>query len=97
QRAMNLKDGEGTAFYEFEDIADETEFKFLYRQRLNELPVDEAMAERIVEEANAAFGMNMRLFQELEGSLIKAIGQLLFSTLTRRRDRGNAELAPAKQ
>ncbi|MEO0408054.1 MAG: biliverdin-producing heme oxygenase [Cyanobacteria bacterium P01_A01_bin.135] len=96
QRAMNLNGGEGTAFYEFEDIADETEFKVLYRQRLNELPVDRAMAERIVAEANAAFEMNMRLFQELEGSLVKAIGQLLFRTLTRRRERGSTGLAAAE-
>lgn len=87
QRALGLSDGQGTAFYEFDDIADETEFKVLYRQRLNELPLGEATVDRIVEEANDAFGMNMALFQEIEGSFIKAIGQMLYNTLTRRRDR----------
>jgi heme oxygenase len=95
QRAMNLE-GDGTAFYEFADISDEKAFKNTYRQAMNELPVDEATADRIVDEANAAFGMNMKLFNELEGNLIKAIGVMLFNTLTRRRGRGSTEMATAE-
>ncbi len=95
QRAMNLVEGEGTAFYEFKDISDEKAFKVKYRQTLDEMPLDEAATDEIVEEANAAFGMNMKMFNELEGNLIKAIGQMLFNTLTRRRTRGNTELATA--
>ena len=91
QRAMNLSDGQGTAFYEFTEIPDEKEFKNKYRQAMDELPVDMATAEQIVDEANDAFGMNMKLFQELEGNLIKAIGTMLFNTLTRRRIRGSTE------
>ena len=93
QRAMNLADGQGTAFYDFAEIPDEKQFKSTYRQKLDELPIDEATADRIVEEANAAFGMNMKMFNELEGNLIKAIGVMLFNTLTRRRTRGSTELA----
>ncbi|HEY9834887.1 MAG TPA: heme oxygenase (biliverdin-producing) [Stenomitos sp.] len=96
QRAMNLAEGQGTAFYEFPEIPDEKAFKATYRQALNELPIDDAMAERIVDEANATFGMNMKLFKELEGNLIKAIGQMLFNTLTRRRTPGSTELATAE-
>jgi heme oxygenase len=96
QRAMNLAEGQGIAFYEFKEIPDEKAFKADYRQALDELPVDEATADRIVDEANATFGMNMKLFQELEGNLIKAIGQMLYNTLTRRRSRGNTELATAE-
>lgn len=96
QRAMNLSDGEGTAFYEFEEIPDEKQFKATYRQALDELPIDEVTATRIVDEANAAFGMNMKLFQELEGNLIKAIGVMLYNTVTRRRTRGSTELATAE-
>ncbi len=95
-RAMNLAEGEGTAFYEFNDIPDEKEFKANYRQALNDLPIDEATASSIVDEANAAFGMNMNLFKELEGNLIKAIGQMLFNTLTRKRTRGSTELVTAE-
>lgn len=96
ERAMNLSDGQGTAFYEFKDIPNEKEFKATYRQALNEMPIDEATADRIVDEANAAFGLNMKLFQEMEGNLIKAIGQMLFNSLTRRRTRGSTELATAE-
>ncbi|WP_421655612.1 heme oxygenase (biliverdin-producing) [Leptothermofonsia sp. ETS-13] len=96
QTAMNLSDGEGTAFYEFKTISDEKAFKNTYRQVMNDLPVDEATADRIVDEANDAFGLNMKMFRELEGSLIKAIGQMLFNTLTRRRNRGSTELATAE-
>ena len=96
QRAMNLSGKEGTAFYEFPEISDEKAFKDRYRSALNELAVDEATADRIVDEANATFGMNMKLFQELEGNLIKAIGQMLFNTVTRNRSRGSTELATAE-
>jgi heme oxygenase len=89
--AMNLTDGQGTAFYEFETISDEKAFKNQYRATLNELPIDEATADRIVDEANDAFGQNMKMFMELEGNLVKAIGQMLFNTLTRRRSRGSTE------
>jgi heme oxygenase len=95
QRAMNLN-SDGTAFYEFEDISDEKEFKTQYRQAMNDLPVDEATAEQIVTEANDAFKMNMKLFQELEGNLIMAIGRMLYNTLTRRRTVGSTELATSE-
>lgn len=96
QRGMNLSNGEGTAFYEFDDISDEKAFKDMYRQAMNDLPIDDAAAERIVDEANAAFGMNMAMFNELEGNLIKAIGQMLFNTLTRRFARGSTEMVTAE-
>jgi heme oxygenase len=63
---------------------------------MNDLPVDDAIADRIVDEANLAFGLNMTMFKELEGSLIKAIGIMLFNSLTRRRNRGSTELATAE-
>jgi heme oxygenase len=97
QRAMNLGENGGTAFYEFETISDEKAFKNKYRQALNELPIDQATAEKIVDEANAAFGMNMKMFMELEGNLIKAIGVMLFNTLTRRMGKGSTDLAPAAE
>ncbi len=95
QTAMNMSDGEGVAFYEFEDISDEKAFKAKYRQALDELPVDDEIADHIVDEANAAFAMNMKMFQELEGNLIKAIGLMLYNSLTKRRSRGSTELATA--
>ncbi|MER3434095.1 MAG: heme oxygenase [Leptolyngbya sp. ERB_1_1] len=96
QNGMNLGEGEGTSFYEFQHIPDEKAFKKEYRARLDALPIDDATADRIVEEANDAFGMNMHMFKELEGNLIKAIGLALFNALTRRRGRGSTELATAE-
>ncbi|MBS0016532.1 MAG: heme oxygenase (biliverdin-producing) [Arthrospira sp. SH-MAG29] len=95
QTAMNLSDGQGTQFYEFNEISDEKEFKNNYRQIMNDLPIDQETADRIVEEANDAFGMNMKMFNELEGNLVKAIGIMLFNSLTRRRGKGSTELATA--
>jgi heme oxygenase (biliverdin-producing, ferredoxin) len=92
QRAMNLSGSDGVAFYEFATIPDEKGFKDNYRQSIDNAPVDEAMADQIVEEANDAFRINMELFQELEGNLVKAIGQMLFNSLTRGQRRGSTEL-----
>ncbi|MBE9032825.1 heme oxygenase (biliverdin-producing) [filamentous cyanobacterium LEGE 11480] len=89
--AMGLNEGEGTNFYAFPKIADEKEFKTMYRGTLDSLPVSEEKGDAIVEEANDAFHHNMNMFQELEGNLIKAIGVQLFSLLTRRRSRGSTE------
>lgn len=96
-RAMNLSEGEGVAFYEFEAIEDEKAFKNQYRQALDELPVNLETAQSIVDEANYAFALNMNMFKELEGNLILGIGQMLFNTLTRRRQkRDRNELVTAE-
>jgi heme oxygenase (biliverdin-producing, ferredoxin) len=94
--AMNLGESEGTAFYEFADINDEKAFKAKYRQNLDEMPIDDATGDRIVEEANDAFGVNMKMFQELEGNLIKAIGIMVYNALIRKRTKGSTELATAE-
>lgn len=82
QRGMNLPPNQGTHFYDFQDIPEPKAFKAQYRNALDSLPLDEETITRVVDEANLAFELNMALFQELEGSLIKAIGQLLFNNLT---------------
>jgi len=91
QKAMNLGDHDGLRFYEFECIEDEKEFKNRYAQTLNSLPIDQSMADKIVDEANNAFKFNMDIFKELEGNLIATIGKLLFNFLTSRRRRGSTE------
>jgi len=96
QNAMNLSEGVGTSFYEFEQISDEKAFKAMYRERLDAAPLEDAVTDSIVEEANDAFGMNMHMFKELEGNLVKAIGIQLFNLLTRRARRGTTELAIAE-
>ncbi|MDZ7994706.1 MAG: heme oxygenase (biliverdin-producing) [Nostoc sp. EfeVER01] len=95
QSALKLSDYKGTSFYNFEQIPDKKAFKDKYRQALNALPVDDITAERIVAEANTAFGFNLKMAQELEGSLIKALGQVLFDSLTRSQNSGSTEIAAA--
>jgi Heme oxygenase len=95
QKAMSLGEHDGLRFYEFASIPDEKAFKANYRTTLDGLPIDQAMADRIVEEANHAFHLNMTMFQELEGNLIAAIGKVLFGFLTRRQRSGSTEVAAA--
>jgi heme oxygenase len=58
---------------------------------MDTLPIDQATADRIVEEANEAFHLNMNMFKELEGNLVAAIGKVLFGFLTRRQRAGSTE------
>lgn len=91
QKAMNLGEHDGLHFYEFEEIDDGKDFKSKYSANLDTLPIDQEMADRIVEEANKAFKFNMNIFQELEGSLVAAIGKVLFGFLTRKKRSGSTE------
>ncbi|NER34962.1 MAG: heme oxygenase (biliverdin-producing) [Oscillatoria sp. SIO1A7] len=97
QTAMGLNDGKGTAFYEFPDIDDEKAFKNKYRQALNDLPIDETMADRIVDEANDAFGMNMNMFKELEGNLIAAIVKMFYNGLIAKHIKGSTGRSNAEK
>lgn len=95
QKAMNLGEHDGLRFYEFDAIDDEKAFKTNYRAVLDSLPIEQADADRIVAEANNAFHCNMKMFQELEGNLIAAIGKVLFGFLTRRQRSGSTETVTA--
>ncbi len=95
RKAMNLQNGDGLNFYEFDAIDDEKAFKVTYRAALDHLPIDQATADRIVGEANNAFHLNMKMFQELEGNLVAAIGKVLFGFLTRRQRSGSTEAIAA--
>ena len=95
QKAMNLGEQDGLNFYAFHAIDDEKAFKATYRASLDNLPIDQATADRIVAEANEAFHLNMAMFQELEGNLVAAIGKVLFGFLTRRQRAGSTEAVAA--
>jgi heme oxygenase len=67
RRALDLsRDGDGLAFYEFENVDSPKLFKDRYRAALDALPLTEAEIEDLVGEANVAFVLNMRLFEELD-------------------------------
>jgi len=66
-RGMKLpNDGSGVHFYNFRRIPDTMVFKNMYRARMDALQADSATADRMVEEANYAFFLNTRIFQELD-------------------------------
>ena len=67
KRALNLQDAsEGLAFYQFDEIPSAKLFKDEYRRALDELHLTDAQIERLVAEANVAFVLNMRIFEELD-------------------------------
>nr|YP_063624.1 heme oxygenase [Gracilaria tenuistipitata var. liui]AAT79699.1 heme oxygenase [Gracilaria tenuistipitata var. liui] len=82
QTAMNLSSSDGTAFYNFDDIKDDKKFKSIYRQALDNAPINHIQIETIITEANIAFNLNMRIFEELNSNFIKIIGMLLLSVIT---------------
>ena len=83
EKSLNLREGEGLHFYEFEGIEDKKAFKEQYRATLNTIPINQSMANAIITEANWAFRLNMFMFDELEGngffSFIKMIWGFLKS------------------
>lgn len=54
----------GVAFYRFPGIPDADEYKGRFRASLDELMLDEAQADEVVREAQDAFRLNVRVFEE---------------------------------
>jgi heme oxygenase len=73
QRGMGIEGSKGLAFYEFNAINDESQFKTNYKAALDSLPIKENEAPLIIAEANIAFTLNMNIFSELEFSLVRVI------------------------
>ena len=73
RKSLGLNGPEGLRFFEFEEIENGRAFKQEYRNRLNNLGVAEAKADAIVKEAKKVFALNQALFEELEGSWVRAI------------------------
>ena len=67
KRALHLNDtNSGLAFYQFDEIPSAKLFKDAYRISLDELDLSDKEIERLVAEANVAFVLNMRIFEELD-------------------------------
>ncbi|MAB78875.1 MAG: heme oxygenase [Planctomycetes bacterium] len=77
RRALGLRDDDGLGFFSFDEIENAKAFKDEYRRRLDELPLRDRLGERIIEEAKRVFGLNRRMFEELEGSWVRALAKLL--------------------
>ena len=61
EKALNLREGEGLHFYEFEQVEDTKEFKVKYRAALDTLELDQSQIDAIIAEANYAFKLNLSL------------------------------------
>nr|QCI05453.1 Heme oxygenase [Crouania attenuata] len=81
QNAMSLENNNGTAFYDFPEIKNDQQFKEMYRDALNNVPLDQKQIKQIISEANIAFDLNMKMFQELNSNLIKIMLMLLISAI----------------
>lgn len=64
-RAYGLQDGRGTAFYDFGSTADVAASIAAFRGALDRAPIDAGTADTIVAEAQRAFALHVRLFEEL--------------------------------
>ena len=81
KNAMQLSGDKGTEFYLFRDIDDEKEFKTQYRDALNLIPVTDSQIDLVISEANVAFNLNMKMFQELNSNIVKIMLMLLSNTI----------------
>ncbi len=57
---------DGLQFYNFERVKSAKLFKDMYRAKLDELPLSSSDVGKLVAEANVAFALNMRVFEELD-------------------------------
>ena len=83
-RSLNLANGDGTAFYAFDDIHSPKDFITEWYTRLNGLELTEVQRYEIVDEANRVFDLNIALLQELEGSAFNAMLTLTINSLKSR-------------
>ena len=91
KKALNLEGNNGLNFYEFENIDDDKKFKEKYSETLNQLPIDQTIADQIIDEANQAFKYNMEMFKELEGNLISVLGKIVFNYISKKVRKGSTE------
>ena len=82
EKSLNLREGEGLHFYEFEGIEDKKAFKEQYRATLNTIPINQSMANAIITEANWAFRLNMFMFDELQGNGFWSFIKMIWGFLT---------------
>lgn len=80
-RSLNLEQGQGIKFYEFDEIPDNKAFIENWYRDLNALDFTIEQKQAIIDEANLVFTLNIGLFEELDGSPLKAMFAIFISTL----------------
>jgi len=80
-RSLGLGEGDGVAFYDFDNIPNTRDYITGWYRRLNGLKLSDQEKREIVDEANYVFALNIAIFEELEGSPFKAMWTLPFNSL----------------
>ena len=71
---LDAASGDGVRFYVFDNVPDSRAFKKQFRASLDALPIDAELASALVDEANAAFVLNMELFRFLDEQMVTERG-----------------------
>jgi len=79
-KSLNLIDGKGIEFYQFRDIPDTSDFITSWYRKLNQLDLSAEEKQAIVDEANLVFALNIEIFEELEGSAMKALISFMWTS-----------------
>jgi heme oxygenase len=72
-KSLSLEKGTGTAFYSFDDIDNIKDCITEWYIKLNDLDLTQEQKDEIVDEANMVFDLKIGIFEELEGSALKAL------------------------
>lgn len=86
KKAMHLSGDEGTEFYVFREISNEKDFKNAYKNALDLIPITDGQVSLIISEANVAFNLNMKMFQELNSNIVKIMLMLLSNAINNLRN-----------
>lgn len=83
QRSLDLdaEKGGGVDFYKFLDIVSVKDFITDWYTRLNALDLTDEQKQRIVDEANLVFDLNIGILEELEGNPLQALWTLFVNTV----------------
>jgi heme oxygenase (biliverdin-producing, ferredoxin) len=94
RKAFNLPADHGTGLHEFDALPTRDEqvaFKIKYRDALNDLEIDDNLADKIVAEANLAFRLNCNVMHSLDEIVKTAVGLDLFNELVHGHSVGSTE------
>lgn len=85
KKALNLSSDKGLLFYNFDNIPSAKQFKQYYRCQLDQLVLSDDKIQKLVHEANVAFILNMRMFEQLDvmsgevpGATVRPLHDALF-------------------
>lgn len=69
QKSLGLSNKEGLSFFSFPGVTSPNRFKQLYRSRMNSIELTEEEKAEVLEEAVAAFELNIQVFDDLQKML----------------------------